>query len=119
MYHKDKTKAHKKRKYAQGRFSTETTVGKNQIKKVKVKGGGEKTKLASAEKCNVLLDGKHIVCEIITVTDNPASRDYTRRNIITKGAHLNVKTPAGKEVEVAVTSRPGQVGTVNAVVKSA
>ncbi len=50
---------------------------------------------------------------IKTITDNPANRNFVRRNIITKGAIL--ETEKGK---AKVTSRPGQTGTVNAVLIS-
>ncbi|MBW3022802.1 30S ribosomal protein S8e, partial [Candidatus Woesearchaeota archaeon] len=48
--------------------------------------------------------------KIKTVADSPANKHYVRRNIITKGAI--VETDKGK---AKITSRPGQDGTVNAV----
>ena len=48
--------------------------------------------------------------KIISVVENPANRQYVRRNIVTKGAI--VQTEIGKAL---VTSRPGQDGIVNAV----
>ena len=44
------------------------------------------------------------------VIDNPASKDFIRRKIITKGAII--KTEIG---DAKVTSRPGQDGVINAV----
>jgi len=48
--------------------------------------------------------------KITSVVDNPANRNFVRRNIITKGAV--VETEKGR---ARVTSRPGQDGLVNAV----
>ncbi len=115
MYHNKESRARKKRKYGIGRFATETAIGEKKAKKVKAKGGSEKTKLVRAEKCNVLVDGKNVVCDIVTVKENPASRDFSRRNIITKGALLTVKSPDGKDLDVVVSNRPGQEGSLNAV----
>ncbi len=44
------------------------------------------------------------------MVENPANPNYVQRNIITKGAII--KTSAGN---AKVTSRPGQDGTINAV----
>ncbi|HEX6562047.1 MAG TPA: 30S ribosomal protein S8e, partial [Nitrososphaera sp.] len=48
--------------------------------------------------------------KILTVTKNPANRDYERRGVVSKGAII--ETEAGSAL---VTSRPGQNGVVNAV----
>ncbi len=48
--------------------------------------------------------------KILKLITNPASKDLTRRGVITKGAIL--ETELG---QVRVTSRPGQDGVVNAV----
>jgi small subunit ribosomal protein S8e len=75
-------------------------------------GGGIKFRLLSSDTANVM-DPKtktHKVVKIITVVDNPANRNFIRRNIITRGAIIN--TDIGK---ARVTSRPGQDGIINAV----
>ena len=102
----------KKRKYELGRESVEIKVGKQKIKKIRTKGGGEKIRLLSAEYANVF-DQKTKKAEktkIISVIENPANVHYVRRNVITKGAII--KTELGN---ARVTSRPGQSGVVNAV----
>lgn len=114
MYHGKITRARKKRKEHAGREFSETQIGPKKQKKVKVKGGGEKTKLIAANTVNVVLEGKNVSCEITGLDDNPANRDYTRRKIVTKGAILSAKTADGKEIKVKVTSRPGQDGIMNA-----
>ena len=45
-----------------------------------------------------------------TVTENPANKNYVRRNYLTKGAV--VTTELGK---AKITNRPGQDGCINAV----
>lgn len=115
MYHKIKTRAHKKKKAFQGSHATDTQIGEKVVKTVKARGGTAKNRVVKADVANVLVDGKNLQCKIAKVDENPASRDLTRRNIITKGAVLDVKTPSGDSIKAKVTSRPGQDGTVNAV----
>jgi len=54
--------------------------------------------------------GKTTKVEILRVVKNPANVDYDRRGVITKGT--TIETPLGTAL---VTSRPGQDGTVNAI----
>ena len=54
--------------------------------------------------------GKATNSEIQDVDTNPASREYSRRRIITKGAIL--KTELGL---VKVTNRPGNEGQINGI----
>jgi small subunit ribosomal protein S8e len=51
--------------------------------------------------------------EIISVVENKANIHYVRRNILNKGAIIETKLGKAK-----VTSRPGQIGKVNAVLLS-
>ena len=53
--------------------------------------------------------------EIVAVDENNADRQFARRNIITKSSILKVKD-GSKELYVKVTSRPGQQGSVSAIV---
>jgi small subunit ribosomal protein S8e len=115
MYHGVKTRANKKKSRFCGRPAAETQLGDDVRKKVRVRGGGVKVKLVKAKHANVLVDGKHMKCEVTWVSNNPASRDLTRRNIITKGAVIDVKGPDGAAFKAKVTSRPGQDGILNAV----
>jgi small subunit ribosomal protein S8e len=48
--------------------------------------------------------------KILSVIENPADPHFVRRNVLTKGAII--ETELGK---ARVTSRPGQSGSVNAV----
>ncbi len=102
----------KKRLYEKGNLPSLTKIGKMDLKMIRTRGGNIKTRLFHAESAN-LLDTKtktYSKVKILTVVDNPANRHFIRRNIITKGTII--ETEKGK---AKVTSRPGQDGTVNAV----
>ncbi len=88
-------------------LNTETHIGKQRIKVKRVMGGNSKRSLLSHEEVCVNNNGKTIKLKIISVENNPANVNYTRRNIITKGSI--VKTEKGN---VKITSRPGQTGTL-------
>ncbi len=106
-------KARKKRKYEMGREPIETHVSDNfKLKKVRTRGGNLKVKVVRTDFANVL-DPETNTCKkvkILTVKENSANIHYIRRNIITKGAIIETELGLAK-----VTSRPGQDGTVNAV----
>ena len=101
-----------RRKFEIGRETLLTTIGPIRTKKIRTRGGHQKTILLSTNIANVLdpKTGKTTKAEIKTVLENKANPHYVRRNIITKGAII--ETTAGK---AEVTSRPGQEGVVNAV----
>lgn len=105
----------RKRKYELGREAIETVLGEYELKKVRVRGGNIKLKLVSVNYANVFdpKTGKVQKVEIESVEDNPASVDYKRRGVITKGAIIKTKLGLAR-----VTSRPGQHGIVNAVLIS-
>lgn len=75
-------------------------------------GGNQKIRLLKIEEANVYdpKSKKHKLVKIKTVVDNPANRQFVRRNILTKGAII--ETELGK---ARITSRPGQEGTLNAI----
>lgn len=103
--------ARKKRKRELGREPAMTRVSDEEKKKIiRTYGGNRKVRLVNAAYANVFDGGKGKKVKILSVVDNPANRQYIRRNIITKGAII--ETEAGKAI---VTSRPGQDGVVNAV----
>lgn len=102
----------KKRKFEIGRERIETTIGKEKHKKIRIRGGNQKIRAVVAEYVNVVdkKTNKIIRTKFSSVLENPANPHYVRRNIITKGAI--VKTEIGK---ARITSRPGQDGTLNAI----
>ena len=102
-----------KRKYELGRPPAETTLAHSDVRKIqRVRGGNIKVKLRRAAYANVTdpETGKTRKVRILRVIDSKANPDYTRRNIIVKGAII--ETELGRAV---VTSRPGQDGVVNAI----
>jgi small subunit ribosomal protein S8e len=103
----------KKKRFQRGSEFLETRIHKNKTKIERVFGGNVKVRALSFEFANIAdpKTGKIHKAKILDVQDNPANPHYVRRNIITKGAVI--KTEIGL---ARVTSRPGQNGTVNAVV---
>lgn len=102
----------KKRIFEKRNLPALTKLGEK-IKKVqRTLGGGEKEMLLSANTANVYnpKTKKMQTAKINSVIENEANRHFVRRNIITKGTVID--TEAGK---AKVTSRPGQEGTINAV----
>lgn len=103
----------KKRKYEMGRDPVETLPASQESRiKKRVKGGNMKVSLKYATYANVLDPeiNKTYKLKILRVKENPASIDYSRRGVITKGAVIETEKGLAK-----VTSRPGQDGVVNAV----
>jgi small subunit ribosomal protein S8e len=101
----------KKQRYL-GSLPTLTKIDPSKKVNVREMGGTRKIKLLTSNIVNVYdpKSKKHFNINIESVVDNPANKNFIRRNIMTKGAII--KTPKG---DARVTSRPGQEGTVNAV----
>jgi len=96
-----------------GREPTNTKIEKKQkVKQIRTEGGNHKNRVVYAMYANVLdpKTKKAKKTKLLTAEETPANRNFARRNIITKGAI--VKTEMGT---ARVTSRPGQDGTVNAI----
>ena len=105
-------KAHEKKKRELGRPPAETQIAEERKKAVRTHGGKTTIRLYRHNKVNVMnkSTGKSTFADIQDVETNPASREYSRRRIITKGAILS--TSVGK---ARVTNRPGNEGFINAV----
>jgi len=101
-----------KKLHRMGRSPSHTKIEERKLLQVATKGGNLKHKLMSADIVNLYdpQTKKHSKEKVTTASENPANRHYSRRNIITKGAI--VQTAKGK---ARITSRPGQEGTLNAV----
>lgn len=100
----------KKRAYEITRESRQTKIGKRKIKKIRIRAGKTKRVLLSCDVANVF-DGKNYCkVKINSVIENPANRHFVIRNIISKGAIIDTEIGKAK-----VTSRPGQEGSINAV----
>lgn len=108
------TQADSKRKANMGRTPAYTKVGDHKVKTIATKGDSRKMRLLEAKFANVLdpKSKKYTKSPIKNVVEVDANRHFVRRNIIVKGSII--ETEAGK---AKVTSRPGQDGTVNAVLQ--
>ncbi len=110
-----KQQGRKKKSYELGREPAFTKIEKKRSKYVRTMGSNRKIRLLSADTANLFdtKTKKYEQVKIKAVADNPANRHFVRRNIMTKGTV--VETEKGK---ARITSRPGQDGTVNAVLIS-
>ena len=99
-----------RRKYEIDRFPNEAIIGEQITITRKVRGKNVKTAIKTIDSVNIAIDSKIKRVKIIKVLENATNNDYQRRGIISKGAIL--ETEEGK---CRVVSRPGQHGTVNAI----
>lgn len=103
----------KKRKSDLGSVPTLTKIGETKKRVERRLGGNTKQRVLDTNYANVT-NPKTKKCskvKITSVIENPANRNYVRRNIMTMGTIIVIE--GGKKAKV--TSRPGQVGTVNAI----
>src|SRR3989338_8431797 len=101
-----------KRLYELGRELIEIRPGEKKVKEIKGVGGMLKLVLIKAKEANVFIPSqkKYQKSEVIQVKENPANPHFVRRNTITKGAVIETKLGLAR-----VKNRPGQEGTINAV----
>jgi len=99
-----------RRKYEIDRFPNEALTGDQITITRKVRGKNIKTAIKTTNSVNLAIDSKIKRVKIIKVLENATNNDYQRRGVISKGAIL--ETEEGK---CRVVSRPGQHGTVNAI----
>jgi small subunit ribosomal protein S8e len=101
-----------KRKFEISREKQYTRIGTQSLKQYRGMGGNSKVGILVAEYANVLDKSTNKVqkTKIINVRRNPADPNYVQRNFINKGAVI--ATELGN---AEVTSRPGQSGTINAI----
>ena len=102
--------ASKKKRHQLGREPAETTVDDPRFRVIDARGTEDKLRALSTNVAQLADGGETTEVEIEDVVENPANVNYARRNIITKGAIIETS-----EGRARVTSRPGQVGQVNAV----
>lgn|SRR3989338_4773412 len=105
-------KYRKKRLYDSVSMPVLTKIGKTRRTGLRTKGRNIKIKSLSAENANVYdpKTKKYAIARIKTVSESNADRHYVRRNILVRGSVI--ETELGK---AKITSRPGQEGTINAV----
>ncbi len=101
-----------KRKREACREFVEPRLGATKKVEVRAFGGNVKMSILSTDIANVMdpKTGQAKKAKIITVRENPADPHFVRRNVLTKGAII--ETELGK---ARITSRPCQVGVVDAV----
>ncbi|OPY31503.1 MAG: 30S ribosomal protein S8e [Methanomassiliicoccales archaeon PtaU1.Bin124] len=102
----------KKRRFEIGSEPALTLVGVERLQMIRTRGGGVKVRMLKATYANVVDPAtmKMARSKIVTVKKNAANPNYVQRNIINKGAIIQTEAGMAK-----VTSRPGQDGSVNAV----
>lgn len=102
-----------KRKFEIGREKQFTKIGAQSLKQYRSAGGNVKVGMLAAEYANVVdkQNGTVTKMKIVNVSANSADPNYVQRNILNKGATIDLE--GGKKA--VVTSRPGQDGAVNAV----
>ncbi len=102
----------KKKRREIGREREFATVGSERRKVIRVLGGRRKVRLLRAEWADLFdpQTGKTERTRILSVKTNPANPNFVTRNIVTRGATIETENGVAR-----VTSRPGQVGTVHAV----
>lgn len=106
-------KANRHKRLAElGSEMIEIRPGEKKVKVVKGLGGTLKLRLIRAKEANVFITSqkKFQKSEVIQVKENAANPHFVRRNTITKGAVIETKLGLAR-----VTNRPGQEGTINAV----
>jgi len=99
-----------RRKYEIDRFPNEALIGDQITITRKVRGKNTKVAIKTIDSVNLVLDSKIKRVKIIKVLENATNNDYQRRGVISKGAILDTE-----EGKCRVVSRPGQHGTVNAI----
>lgn len=100
----------KSRKSDKGGPFTATQIGEHDVRARDARGNGHKLGVRAEDTVSLSVDGETEEAEIERIVENPANPDFVRRDILTKGAV--VETEKGK---ARITSRPGQDGTINAV----
>ncbi len=103
-----------RRKFEIDRYPNEAVMGSMEIVSRRIRGNNVKNALKTAEFANVVdpISKKVARARILQVTKNSANKDYERRGVITKGALLETESGTAR-----VVSRPGQDGTVNAILE--
>lgn len=106
----------KKRRREMGSELVETKLGPTKRIERRALGDNIKTSSLGADIANVvdLKTGKAKKSKILTVVENPADPHFVRRNVLTKGAII--ETELGR---ARVTNRPGQSGSIDAVLLEA
>jgi small subunit ribosomal protein S8e len=106
--------ARKKRKFEIANEFQICILGPRRQKELRTLGGGQKFKLLGDDYINVVEKGatKQVRMKMATVLSNPSNPNFVRRNILTKGAIVQLEDKR----KARITSRPGQHGCINGVI---
>lgn len=106
------TLSRKKRRFEIGKEPVFTFVGSEKRQVSRVRGANVKVRLLKAQFANVVdpATNKTQKVKIIKVNESLSNPNYVQRNIVTKGAVIQTELGPAK-----VTSRPGQDGSINAI----
>ncbi|MEW5955069.1 MAG: 30S ribosomal protein S8e [Candidatus Micrarchaeota archaeon] len=107
---RDKRLAHCGGFFAKPKFEREGKEERRELRRLK--GGGRKVVARQVTYANVASGAAVKKVKILNVVASPDNPHFSRENLVTKGALI--ETELGK---ARVTSRPGQEGTVNAVLE--
>ncbi|EHK00709.1 30S ribosomal protein S8e [Candidatus Haloredivivus sp. G17] len=105
-----KTRSYRKsRKHDIGSKFSEPEVGEQKVIVKETRGGNQKSVAKRSETVNLAVNGEVKNAEIESVEENPANPNFVRRSMLTKGTIIETS-----EGTAEITSRPGQIGSVNA-----
>jgi small subunit ribosomal protein S8e len=108
---KIRTKLRDKRRNEMGGYFSATKIADaNAIEKVRGRGGNIKDTVKHAAFANVLTKKGYKKAKITGVLKSGDNRNFARLGIITKGSVINTELGKAK-----VLSRPGQDGSINAI----
>ncbi|NAL76869.1 30S ribosomal protein S8e [Nitrososphaera sp. AFS] len=101
-----------RRSFEIDRYPNEASLGTTTTVTRRTRGNDIKASLKTAETVNVTNPASRRTTKLLikNVIKNPANKDYERRGVISKGALLETDQGMAR-----VVSRPGQDGSVNAV----
>jgi small subunit ribosomal protein S8e len=101
-----------RRSFEIDRYPNEASLGPTTTVTRRTRGNDIKASLKTAETVNVTNPASRRTTKLLikNVIKNPANKDYERRGVISKGALLETDQGTAR-----VVSRPGQDGSVNAV----
>jgi small subunit ribosomal protein S8e len=100
----------KRRSESGGYFAAARASGEFVVKKVRGRGGNVKDAMKKVSFANVLTKQGYKKTKITGVMESRDNRNFARLGIITKGAIINTELGRAR-----VTNRPGQEGSINAM----
>ncbi len=114
---KSRNRSDKKLAWKGGKAAITILSKEDERKTISGRASVKKAKLSKAVSAMVSASGKTVKAKILGVKKNIANRHFERRQVITKGAIIEVEIN-GERKNALVTSRPGQKGEVQAKIVS-